>query len=100
MVNCIKTLQHPWQTCVDRGGIGYSLTFTKFSGRQLDIFHILSRKYVIREIEKQSEVIKTFSSTSRYLDDVLNIDNKYFDGLISQTSPSEHQFNKVNSSET
>ena len=34
--------------------------------------------------EKQSEVIEGFSSTSRYLDDLLNIDNKYFDGLISQ----------------
>ena len=31
---------------------------------------------------KQSEVIGTFSSTSRYLVDFLNIDNKYFDGLI------------------
>ena len=34
--------------------------------------------------EKQSEVIEAFSSTSRYLDDLLNIDNKYVDGLISQ----------------
>ena len=34
--------------------------------------------------EKQSEVIEAFSSTSRYLDDLLNIENKYFDGLISQ----------------
>ena len=34
--------------------------------------------------EKQSKIIGTFSSTSRYLDDLLNIDNTYFDGLISQ----------------
>ena len=27
--------------------------------------------------EEQSEVIKAFSSTSRYSDDLLNIDNKY-----------------------
>ena len=35
--------------------------------------------------EKQSEVIEAFSSTSRYLDYMylLNIDNDYFDGLIS-----------------
>ena len=50
--------------------------------------------------EKQSEVIEAFSSTSRYLDDLLNIDNKYFDGLISQIYPSELQLNKANSSET
>ena len=39
--------------------------------------------------EKQSVVIKAFSSTSRYLDDLLNIDNKYFYGLMSQIYPSE-----------
>ena len=41
-----------------------------------------------------------WSSTSRYLDDLLNIDNNYFDGLISQIYPSELQLNKANSSET
>ena len=41
--------------------------------------------------EKQSEVIEAFSSTSRYLDDLLNIDNNYFDGLISQIYPAELQ---------
>ena len=35
-------------------------------------------------VENQSEIIEAFSSTSRYLDDLLNIDNTYFDGLISQ----------------
>ena len=49
--------------------------------------------------EKQSEVTEAFSSKSRYLDDLLNID-KYFGGLISQIYPSELQSNKANSSET
>ena len=35
-------------------------------------------------VENQSEIIEAFSSTSRYLDDLLNIDNTYFDGLISK----------------
>ena len=35
-------------------------------------------------VENQSEIIEAFSSTSRYLDDLLNIDNTYFNGLISQ----------------
>ena len=50
--------------------------------------------------EKQSKVIEAFSSTSRYLDDLLNTDNKYFDGLICQIYPSKLQLNKTNSSET
>ena len=36
--------------------------------------------------EKKSKIIEAFSSTSRYLDDLLKID---FDGLICQTYPSE-----------
>ena len=35
-------------------------------------------------VENQSEIIEAFRSTSRYLDDLLNIDNTYFDGFISQ----------------
>ena len=50
--------------------------------------------------EKQSEVIEAFSSTSRYLDDLLNSDNDYFDGLISQIYLSELQLNKANCSKT
>ena len=51
--------------------------------------------------EKQSEVTEALSLTSRYLDDLLNIDNKYmyFDGLISQIYP-ELQSIKSSSSET
>ena len=45
--------------------------------------------------EKHSEVIETLSSTSTYLDNLLNINNKYFDGLISQIYPSELQLNKA-----
>ena len=49
--------------------------------------------------EKQFEVIEAFSSKSRYLDDLLNINNKYFNGLIIQMYPSELQLNKASSSE-
>ena len=28
----------------------------------------------------QTDIIEAFNSTSRYLDDLLNIDNPYFDG--------------------
>ena len=50
--------------------------------------------------EKQSKVIKAFSSSSRYLDDLLNIDNNFFDDLISQIYLSELHLNKANTSKT
>ena len=34
--------------------------------------------------DKQADVIKAFNSTSRYLDDLLNIDNPYFEGMVNQ----------------
>ena len=34
--------------------------------------------------DNQSEVIKAFNSTSRYLDDILNIDNTFFDSMVNQ----------------
>ena len=44
--------------------------------------------------------MKAFSSTSRYFNDLLNIDNNYFDDLINLVYPSELQLNKASSSET
>ena len=51
-------------------------------------------------VENQSKIIEALSSTSGYLDDLLNIDNTYLDGLISQIYPTELQLNKANSSDT
>ena len=45
------------------------------------------------------EIIEAFNSTSRYLDDLLNIDNIYFDGMVNQIYLSELQLNKTNSSD-
>ena len=36
--------------------------------------------------------------TSRYLYDLLNIDNPYFEQMVSQIYPTEPQLNKANSS--
>ena len=38
------------------------------------------------------------NSTSRYLDDILNINNVYFDNMVSQIYPSEFKLNKANTS--
>ena len=37
---------------------------------------------------------------ARYLDDLLNIHNTYFDGMVKQIYPSQLQINKANSSDT
>ena len=50
--------------------------------------------------DNQADVIKAFNSTSRYLDDLLNIDNPYFEGMVNQIYPSELQLNKANTSDT
>ena len=34
--------------------------------------------------DKQADVIGAFNTTSRYLDDILNINNVYFDNMVSQ----------------
>ena len=48
----------------------------------------------------KSEVIETFNATSRYLDDILNIDNNFFDGMFNRIYSSEFQLNKANVSDT
>ena len=50
--------------------------------------------------DKDAEIIEAFNSTSRYLYDLLNIDNTYFDGTVKQIYPSELQLNTANSSDT
>ena len=50
--------------------------------------------------DNQAECIKACNSTSRYLDDLLNIDNPYFEGMVNQIYPPELQLNKANISDT
>ena len=50
--------------------------------------------------DKQADVIDAFNTTSRYLNDILNINNVYFDTMVSQIYPSELQLNKANASDT
>ena len=49
---------------------------------------------------KQAEIIGAFKSTSRYLDDLLNIDNPYFEGMVNRIYQPELQLNKANTSDT
>ena len=38
--------------------------------------------------DKQTDVIDSSNTTSRHLDDILNINNVYFDNMVSQIYPS------------
>ena len=67
---------------------------------------------------KEAEVIQPFNSTFRYLDDLLNtdnpyfegivrylydlsnIDNPYFEGIVKRIYPPELQLTKANASDT
>ena len=40
---------------------------------------------------KEAEIIQAFNSTSRYLDDLFNIDNPYFEGMVGRFYPPELQ---------
>ena len=50
--------------------------------------------------DKQGDIIDAFNTTSRYLDDILNMNNIYFDNIVRQIYPSELQLNKANTSST
>ena len=50
--------------------------------------------------DKQADVIDAFNTTHRYLDDISNIINVYFDNMVSQIYPSQLQLNKANTSDT
>ena len=50
--------------------------------------------------DNQADIIEAFHSTSRYLDDLLNIDNPYYEGMGNQIYPPGLQLNKANTSDT
>ena len=50
--------------------------------------------------DKHADNIDAFNTTTRYLDDIININNVYFDNMVSKIYPSEIQLNKANTSAT
>ena len=53
-----------------------------------DFMLSLSDKY-------QADIVEAFNHTSRYQEDLLNIDNPYFAQIVSQIYPTELQLNKI-----
>ena len=41
--------------------------------------------------DTQADTIEAFNPTSRYLDDLFNIDNSYLEGMVNQIYPPELQ---------
>ena len=50
--------------------------------------------------DKQADIIGAFNTTSRYLDDILNISGVCSDTVVSQIYPSGLQLGKANTSDT
>ena len=50
--------------------------------------------------EKRYDLIDAFNSTSRYLADLLNIDNTHFEHMVHRIYHAELQLNKANASDT
>ena len=72
---------------------------TLFADLFLFCFFMIGTLWCLSD-DKQADVIDAFNTTSRYLDDILNINNVHFDNMISQIYPSELQLNKANTSDT
>ena len=49
--------------------------------------------------DRQADIIDAFNTTSKYLDDILNINNIDFDNMVSQIYPVELQLNETNTSD-
>ena len=67
---------------------------TKCAPIVADLFLFCFERDVITSLSdvKQAEIIEA----SRYLDDHLNIDNPYFEGMVNRIYPPELQLNKAN----
>ena len=55
------------------------------------LFFFCYERYFMTSLSdiKQAEIIEAFESTSRYLDNLLNIDNPYFEGMVNRIYPPE-----------
>ena len=67
-----------------------------------DLFYTATKEisWILLAVDNQADDIEAFNSNSRYLDDLLNIDNSYFEGMVKQIDPPELQLNKANKTDT
>ena len=55
----------------------------------LSLYVVLRTNFTNIICLNQTNIIEAFNSTSRYLDDLLRIDNPYFDQTVGQIYPNE-----------
>ena len=67
-----------------------------------DVFLFCYERDFMKDLssDNQADVIKAFNTTTRYLDDLLYIDNTYFEEMVNQIYRPELQLNKANTSDT
>ena len=59
------------------------------------------RDFILSLSDKnQTDSIDAYNSSSRYLDDLININNPYFEQIVGKIYPTELQLNKANISDT
>ena len=64
-------------------------------------FSFVMREFMLSPTDNnQGDVIEAFNSTTRYQDDLVNIDNPHFEHLVDQIYPTEFRLNKTNSCDT
>ena len=67
----------------------------------VDLFLFCYERDFMLSLSDANQIIEAFNSTSsRYLDDLLNIENNFFDSMVNHIYPSELKLNKANVSDT
>ena len=76
---------------------------TNYAPLVVDLFLFCYKRDLLLSLSDNNpaDVVEAVNSTSKYLylDDLLNIDNPYFEQLVSQIYPTELQLNKANFSD-
>ena len=64
---------------------------TTYAPLVADLFLFCYERDFMKDLSNnnQADHIKAFNSTPRYLDDLINIDNPYFEGMVNQIYPPE-----------
>ena len=90
-----------FETKLYRQTIGISMG-TNCSLLVADLFLFCYERDFMKSLsrENQADMIEAFNSTSRYLDDLLNIDHILLDQMVDRIYATELQLNKINSSDT
>ena len=64
-----------------------------------ELFLICYERDILLSDNNQADIIEAFNYASRYLDDLLNIVNPYFEQMVGQIYPIECLLNKANYSD-